>query len=191
MNLTVVTSNRHKAAEVAAFFSGILNVDHVALDCPEHRDDDVSRIAEGKARFAYQQLGVPLIVDDTALSLPSLAGFPGPYAAYVQNTIGNAGILRLIDGVADRSALFTTAIAFADSEGIRVFTGVLSGTIAPAPRGCNGFGYDPIFCLPDGKTLAELTLNEKSAISHRSRALAAFRDWFVVRCKGSAGNTNG
>lgn len=179
MNLTVVTGNKNKAAEVAAFFAGSVEVVHVALDCPEHRDDDVGKIAGGKARYAYGELGVPLIVDDTAFSIAALSGFPGPYAAYVLNTIGNAGILKLMEGVQDRSAGFTTAIAFADADGIRVFKGSIAGIITTAPRGDNGFGYDPIFALADGKTLAELALAEKNLISHRARALTAFRDWFL------------
>jgi len=177
----VVTSNPHKAHEVATFFAGKVDVTHVALACPELRNDDVGEIAREKARYAYRQLAEPLIVDDTAFGIDALAGFPGPYAAYVLDTIGNAGILRLIDGVADRSARFTTAIAFADTDGIRVFTGTIYGTITAAPRGREGFGYDPIFEY-EGKTLAEIPLAEKSRVSHRAKALTAFRDWFVERC---------
>ena len=123
---------------------------------------------------------MPLIVDDTAFSIDALNGFPGPYAAYVLKSIGNIGILRLMDGVTDRNARFTTAIAFADETGIEVFTGTIDGRIITAPRGNGGFGYDPIFEV-GGQTLAEIPLEEKSAISHRARALAAFRDWFVKR----------
>ena len=136
-------------------------------------------IAAGKAEFAYNQLKIPLIVDDTAFSISALAGFPGPYAAYVLNTLGNAGILKLMDGARDRSAGFTTAIAFADRGIIRVFKGTIEGMITERPRGSNGFGYDPIFALPDGRTLAELSLDEKSALSHRAKALSSFRDWFM------------
>jgi XTP/dITP diphosphohydrolase len=80
-----------------------------------------------------------------------------------------------MEGVEDRSARFETAIAFAREDGIRVFRGVLPGTIV-APRGEEGFGYDPIFEY-DGRTLAEIPLAEKSRISHRARALDAFRAW--------------
>ncbi len=169
MKLTVVTGNKNKASEVAAFFAGSVEVVHVALDCPEHRDDDVGAIAEGKARFAYGELGVPLIVDDTAFSITALSGFPGPYAAYVLNTIGNAGILKLMANVQDRSAGFTTAIAFADDQCVRVFKGSITGSITVTPRGSNGFGYDPIFALPDGKTLAELSLLERQEISYHGK----------------------
>jgi XTP/dITP diphosphohydrolase len=178
MKLTVVTGNPGKAREVAAYFAGILDVEHVACDLPEFRDDDVGEIAREKGRAAYEMLKAPLIVDDTGFCVDALAGFPGPYAAYVQNTIGNAGILKLMDGVADRGAHFETAIAYADENGIRIFRGILPGTIAFAPRGAEGFGYDPIFEY-EGRTLAEIPLAEKSRISHRGRALAALREWLI------------
>jgi len=163
---------------VAAFFSGDVEVTHVALDIPEHRSDDVGEIARGKAQYAYEQLKTPLMVDDTGLFIDALNGFPGPYAAFVLNTIGNAGILKLMDGASDRSARFTTAIAFADESGARVFKGTIEGQITHAPQGSGGFGYDPIFAVGE-KTLAELSLEEKSRISHRARALTTFHDWFM------------
>jgi XTP/dITP diphosphohydrolase len=151
---------------------------HVALDIPELRSDDVSAIAREKARYAYAHLATPLIVDDTSFVIDALNGFPGPYAGYVLGAIGNTGILKLMEGVPDRNAHFTTAIAYADECGIRVFPGTIHGQIIPVPRGTGGFGYDPIFEV-GGRTLAELPLEEKSRMSHRALALAAFRDWFV------------
>jgi XTP/dITP diphosphohydrolase len=174
----MVTSNPHKAKEVAAFFSGVLEVTHVDLDIPEHRSDDVGEIARGKAQYAFDLLGIPLIVDDTGFSIDALNGFPGPYAAYVLDTLGNTGILSLMEGIENRNAHFTTALAFADGTGIHVFTGTIHGRITSTPRGNNGFGYDPIVEI-DGRTLAEMSLLEKSCISHRARALSAFRDWLV------------
>jgi XTP/dITP diphosphohydrolase len=174
----MVTGNAGKAAEVAAFFTGTLEVDHIALDIPEHRSNDIAEIARGKAEYSYRTLKTPLIVDDTGFFINALRGFPGPYAAYVLDSIGNAGILRLMEGVPDRTARFITGIAYADEQGIRVFTGTLEGRIAFSPRGKNGFGYDPIFEIGE-KTLAEIPLDEKGRISHRARALSAFHDWFV------------
>lgn len=186
MRLTIVTSNTHKAAEVAAFFAGVVEVTHVALDLPEHRSDDVGEIAKGKAQYAYEELKTPVMVDDTGLFIDTLNGFPGPYAAFVLNTIGNTGILKLMEGMQDRSARFTTAIGFADETGARIFSGTVEGHITRAPRGSEGFGYDPIFAVGE-KTLAELTLDEKNSISHRARALAAFHDWFVHERAGTHG----
>ena len=180
MKITMVTSNAGKAAEVAAFFGGLLEVDHVALDVPEHRSNDIAEIARGKARYSYNKLKTPLIVDDTGFFIDGLGGFPGPYAAYVLDSIGNAGILKLMEGISDRNARFTTGIAYADERGIEVFNGTLEGKIAFSPRGNNGFGYDPIFELGT-KTLAEISIEEKSRISHRAKALSAFHEWFVAQ----------
>lgn len=176
----MVTGNAGKAAEVAAFFGGLLEVDHIALDIPELRSNDVGEIARGKARYAYNQLNTPLIVDDTGFFITALGGFPGPYAAYVLKSIGNTGILKLMEGISDRTARFTTGIAYADDHGLEVFTGTLEGKVAYDPRGENGFGYDPIFEIGE-KTLAEISLADKGKISHRARALSAFHDWFVVQ----------
>lgn len=181
----MVTSNANKAREVEAFFGGSLEVVHVALDIPEHRSDDVAEIAQGKAEFAYETLHVPVMVDDTGFSIDALNGFPGPYAAYVLHTIGNVGILKLMASEDDRGAHFTTAIAYADGKVTRVFPGTIHGTITRSPRGDKGFGYDPIFEW-EGRTLAELPLEEKSRISHRARALALFRDW-ILQKQGESG----
>jgi XTP/dITP diphosphohydrolase len=177
VKLAVVTSNPHKAREVAAYFRGELGVEHVNLECPEFRHPDIGEIARGKAKFAFDRLRRPLIVDDTAFSVKALGDFPGPYAAYVLDTIGFRGILRLLEGVEERGARFETAIAFADGKSIRVFRGRIDGVITPSPRGQEGFGYDPIFEV-GGRTLAELSLEEKSRISHRARALEAFGEWW-------------
>lgn len=174
----MVTSNAGKAEEIAAFFMGALEIDHITIDLPEHRSDDVGEIARKKARYAYLQLKVPVIVDDTGLFIHALQGFPGPYAAYVQHTLGNQGILKLMEGVTNRSARFITAISYADRSGVKVFSGTLDGKIPSAPRGFNGFGYDPIFEV-GSRTLAELSIEEKSRMSHRARALTAFHDWFI------------
>ena len=180
MKITVVTGNAGKAAEIAAFFGGRIDVDHISLDIPEHRSNDIAEIAAGKARYAFTHLNIPVIVDDTGLFIDALEGFPGPYSAYVLNTIGNAGILKLMKGNSCRNARFTTGIAYADEQEIRVFTGILEGMIATAPRGTSGFGYDPIFETETGKTLAEISLEEKGRISHRGQALSNFHDWFVA-----------
>jgi XTP/dITP diphosphohydrolase len=180
VKITMVTSNSGKAAEVAAFFEGLLEVDHVDLEIPEHRSNDIAEIAREKVRYAYNKLNTPLIVDDTGFFIDVLGGFPGPYAAYVQNSIGNAGILKLMKDVPDRNARFTTGIAYADERGVEVFTGTLEGKIALCPRGNNGFGYDPIFEIGK-KTLAEYSIEKKGRISHRSRALSSFHDWFIAQ----------
>ena len=190
MKLAVVTSNVHKAAEIAEYFSGILDVEHVPLECPEFRDSDVRRIARAKAEYAWREIRRPLIVDDTAFCIRTLNGFPGPYAAYVFDTIGNRGILRLMEGISDREVSFETAIACAWSGGIEVFSGILEGTLTTTPRGREGFGYDPIVACGD-LTLAEIPLVEKSRISHRARALAGLGEWIKTGGFGDAPGDEG
>ncbi|MDT8358005.1 MAG: RdgB/HAM1 family non-canonical purine NTP pyrophosphatase [Methanomicrobiaceae archaeon] len=175
MKIAVVTSNPHKVAEVRSFFDSRVEIEHVPLECPEYRHDDVGEIAREKARWAYYKIKSPLIVDDTAFSIDALGGFPGPYAAYVLRTIGLRGILRLMEDNEDTHCFFETAIACAWSGGIQIFRGRVEGRIV-APRGDAGFGYDPIVEI-EGKTLAERSLVEKTAISHRGKALRAFSEW--------------
>lgn len=177
MKITFVTSNVHKAREAAGILAGLAEVEHVSLECPEIRDDSVTVVAEGKAAFAYSRLKSPVICDDTGLFIQALHGFPGSCAAYVQKTIGNAGILKLLSDVTDRKAWFETGIAYADATGIRVFSGRIEGTIVE-PRGKGGFGYDPIFSVGE-RTLAEMSAQEKDRISHRSLGIMALREWLV------------
>jgi XTP/dITP diphosphohydrolase len=177
MKLLVVTSNPNKADEIRSYFGSGIEVEDVRLECPECRHDDVAEIARYKAEFAWEKLKRPLIVDDTAFCINSLSGFPGPYAAYVFYKIGNEGILRLTSGKS-RDAHFETAIAYAESSGIRVFRGILPGQIVE-PRGNEGFGYDPIFEW-NGRTLAEIPLEEKSRISHRALALGELHRWLLA-----------
>jgi XTP/dITP diphosphohydrolase len=157
----------------------------VPLDIPELRSDDIEKISRQKARYAYDHLHKPLIVDDTSFSIDALNGFPGPYAAYVLQSLGNHGILKIMKDVENRHAHFTTVISFADERGIHSFSGTIHGTVIDAMRGAGGFGYDPIFEI-EGRTLAELTVEEKNRVSHRAMALGAFREWFVLEGEQSA-----
>lgn len=125
-------------------------------------------------------------MDDTGFSIDALNGFPGPYAAYVLHTIGNQGILKMMKETENRDAHFTTVIAFADEQGIRDFSGTIHGRVITVPRGSGGFGYDPIFEW-EGRTLAELPMQEKNKISHRALALTAFKDWFMHEYKSRPG----
>jgi XTP/dITP diphosphohydrolase len=117
-------------------------------------------ISRQKAQYAFDKILTPLIVDDTSFSIDALKGFPGPYAAYVLNSIGNDGILKIMKNVKNRNAHFTTVIAFADEEGVRDFPGTIHGRITTVPRGSGGFGYDPIFEI-GRRTLAELPFEER------------------------------
>ena len=179
MKITFVTSNIHKAEEAAGILHDICIVEHVNLEIPELRSDNISEIALAKAAYAYSLLKRPVVTDDTGFFISALNGFPGPCSAYVQKTIGNSGILNLLAGHSNRHAWFETGIAYYDDIFQKVFTGRIDGKVV-LPQGCNGFGYDPIFEI-QGKTLAEMDQDEKNRLSHRAAGLQALGNWLSMQ----------
>ncbi len=183
--LILITNNQHKIAELKPVFEEYgLKFTTNPYSKVEIRSDEVAEVAEVAAKHAFNELKGLVVVDDTGLYIDSLNGFPKAYAAFVLRTIGIEGILRLMDGIDDRSARFVTAVGFSDGKQIKVFTGVTHGTISLTPSGDSGFGYDPIF-IPDGmnKTYAQLSMLEKVSISHRTKAFHAFLEWYVNQYK--------
>ncbi len=174
--LRFVTTNAEKAAEAEAHL-GSTEVTQVDYDYEEIQSPDLGDIAARGAEEAYEALDgdAPIIVDDTGFYIHALDGFPGPYAAYVDDTIGIERVWELASDLADKSASFRSAIGYADAEQVRTFEGRVDGTLVP-PRGEGGFGYDPIFEY-EGETFAELSMAEKNEISHRARALTELADW--------------
>ncbi len=139
----------------------------------------LAKIAQGVELLASQnRLQESLLVEDSGLFIDALPNFPGVYSADVLKSIGCEGILRLLDD--DRTAHFLTVAALWTGEAVEVFVGRCDGRIATEIKGQDGFGYDPIF-IPDenedNRTFAEMTQVEKSAISHRGRALRALFDF--------------
>lgn len=181
--LRFVTSNRDKVREVRALLE--TPVEQVEYDYPELQADSLETVATAGARDAYASLGEgdPLIVEDSGLFVDSLGGFPGPYSAYVEATLGIARVWRLAEPESDRRARFRSVVAYVDDSGVETFVGEVEGAIV-APRGDGGFGYDPIFAV-DGRTLAERTTAEKNALSHRGRALRSFAEWYHTHERGS------
>ena len=170
-----VTSNKHKVREALAILQGI-EVEHYELELPEPRGS-LEDIARYKASYAYNVIKAPLFVEDSGLFIDSLNGFPGQFSSFVNKTIGNKGILKLMDGIEDRRAYFKCALAYTNGKQTKVLVGVLEGRIAYEEKGANGFGYDPIF-IPNGysETLAEnITLKNKT--SHRYKSLLKFKKY--------------
>ena len=142
-----------------------------------------------KARTAVHATGIAAVGDDTGLFVDALGGIPGvfssryagPGCTYEDNV---RKLLGAMEGVPaeSRTARFRTAVVLACPDGSgRAFEGMLEGSIAERPRGSGGFGYDPVFVLPGGATLAELALSEKNRVSHRGAAFAAFAEWLAAR----------
>lgn len=147
--------------------------------------DTVAEVAAFAAREAARRFGRGVLVEDAGLFVDALKGFPGPFSSYVFKTIGISGLLGLIgEGTVSpsgRTARFKSAVAFCEPGGEpHLFNGEVQGTITVSPRGTNGFGFDPVF-LPTGaaRTMGELTLEEKCAVSHRGEALRSFAAWFL------------
>ena len=135
-----------------------------------------------KARAACEALHEPAIADDSGLCVDALGGAPGVYSARYGGCKTDpervALLLKNLGGEKNRSARFVSCIACVFPNGdVLTARGECPGTITTAPRGDGGFGYDPVFELPGtGKTMAQLTEEEKNAVSHRGRALKAFQE---------------
>jgi XTP/dITP diphosphohydrolase len=174
--LRFVTTNADKVREARQYLGTVEQLDY---DYTEIQSDSVADIAAHGAREAYEAAGEPVIVDDAGLFVDALGGFPGPYSAYVEDTLGVERVWRIVEREENRRASFRGVIAYADDETVETFEGSVRGRIV-APRGEGGFGYDPIF-EHNGTTLAEMSIEEKNAVSHRGRALATFAEWYADR----------
>lgn len=127
-----------------------------------------------KARYAMEKTGVPALADDSGLEVDALGGAPGVYSArYAPPGQRRAKILENLRGQENRKARFVACIALCYPDGREIVAhGVCEGEIAEASRGDGGFGYDPIFLLPElGKTMAEIPQELKNKLSHRAKAL--------------------
>lgn len=172
MNLKVITSNPGKVEEYRSEFEHLgIGMEHCRIPYDEVQTSELEEVVS-KGMDELVSRGVrDFIIDDTGLFIDALGGFPGVYSAYVQKTLGNEGVLKVMEGVPDRGAEFRCCIG-CDIAGQRIIvTGVCRGSITVAPRGSDGFGYDPVF-TPDGeRTFAEMGIDEKNGVSHRGSAV--------------------
>lgn len=172
------STNQNKHREVQSILArhGI-EVEFAQTELTEIQSDSLEAIAREKAKSAFAQVSRPVIVEDDGLFIDSLGGFPGQYSSYVFKTIGNAGILKLLSDVHNRSASFVSLIAFCDGKGVNVFEARVAGRISEK-EAKGGWGYDPIFVPADaGRTYAEL--ENKNDYSHRRKALDLFAEWYL------------
>ena len=187
MKFVLASQNKHKLEEMQSILSahGV----EVALESDLGLRVDVEETGETfaenamlKARAVMEASGLPAIADDSGVCVDALNGGPGVYSArYGGPELDDAGRYRLLlenmRGAGSRAAHFTSAIAcvFPNGDAIEA-EGICPGTIAFAPQGDGGFGYDPVFFLPQlRKTYAQLTAEEKAAVSHRGKALEAMK----------------
>jgi len=188
--IVLATRNRHKGEELMALLGDLGITIRTLADFPDAPDVDedgatCAANAVKKAREIAHATGMVAVADDTGLEVEALGGRPGVYAAryageqatYEDNC---RKLLQELAGVPTqkRTAKFLTVAAIADPTGqVQVTQGILEGRITDEPIGDRGFGYDPVFFLPElGKTLAELTPEEKNGLSHRAKAFAGMRE---------------
>ncbi|MCK4328185.1 MAG: XTP/dITP diphosphatase [Candidatus Diapherotrites archaeon] len=166
-----VTGNPGKFKEAVGLIPGLKQSDIHPL---ELQADSLEEVAVFSIRHAFEELEEPCFVEDAGLFISALNGFPGVYSKPVWEKIGLKGVLKLLDGAGNRSAVFRAVIAYHDGEKIHTFKGECRGSIAMEKRGTSGFGFDPVF-VPEGheKTFAE-DFAYKQQVSHRARALKAF-----------------
>ena len=183
MKLIIASNNAHKLTEMKAilapFFDDVQSMREAGI---EHETvEDGSTFLENalkKARELAELSGCCAIADDSGLCVDALGGAPGIFSARFSGTHGddqanNRKLLKELEGVKDRGAHYTCAIALVWPDGKTVTAeDYLYGEIARDAQGSNGFGYDPLFIIPElGKRTAEISAEEKNRISHRGKAL--------------------
>lgn len=191
--LVLATSSRGKIAELTALLAPIHCIPQDALQIPEVAETGLSFVENAliKARHASRLSIYPALADDSGLVVDALQGQPGIYSARYagEKASDAANIRKLLENMSDveaeaRQAYFYCAIAlvrYPDDPTPIIATGRLDGVILMSPQGQAGFGYDPVFWLPNQrKTLAEITIEEKNQISHRAQALQSLQQVLQV-----------
>ncbi len=182
--LLLASNNEHKRREFARLFPGVTIRAPREIGIPFDFEEDGATFfanAHGKAAALHARAGRPVIADDSGLCVASLDGQPGIYSSRYGAPAGGAPLdaprrneylLERMAGMRDRAAYFVCCLVLMLGEGrFLAAQETVDGTIGHAPRGSNGFGYDPLFILPEGgRTMAELPDEEKDAVSHRGRA---------------------
>ena len=179
------TNNIHKFNEAREVLSKHeLAICMLRIKASEIQSSNLEKIAKTSAKDAFKQCNLPLIVEDTGLFISALNGFPGPYASYAHQTLGNQGLLKLMRNIKNRAAKFESVIAYYSSElGSPIcFKGEIIGEIAKKKFkkvSSEAFGFDPIFRpLNSVRTFAEMTVTEKNKYSHRAKAFKKFTEWY-------------
>lgn len=175
------SSNSNKYREIEPILSqyGIASY-FVKMSLQEIQSESVRRIAKAKSTNAFEYLQKPVIIEDDGFYISSLNGFPGQYSSFVYKTLGNQGLLKLMENRTDRKAYFLSVIAYNDGRTLKMFTGKTQGMLSRLATN-GGWGFDPIF-VPRSttKTYGELSqLNRKSVFSHRHKSVVKFSKWYM------------
>jgi XTP/dITP diphosphohydrolase len=181
MRVCFATNNAKKLEEIRAYLGPawqVLSLEEIG--CREELPETGHTLEANslqKARWVWDHYQMACFADDTGLEVAALQGAPGVdsahYAGPQRNNEDNMRLLlQNLRGEQNRSARFRTVLSYIDQDGVQQFEGEVGGTIIDAPRGEEGFGYDPVF-VPEGheQTFAEMPLHQKNSMSHRARAM--------------------
>ena len=153
MKITYVTGNKAKIASARQVLEPLgFEVDNIKMDTPEIQADDVIEVSKYSAKWAAEKLNKPVLKNDSGLFVEAFNGFPGVYTHYAEDTIGEDGLLKLMEGLENRNAYFKESIAYCEpgKEPV-VFEGITKGIIDTKKSGTNGWSWDYIF-IPEGET---------------------------------------
>ncbi|MBT4326205.1 MAG: RdgB/HAM1 family non-canonical purine NTP pyrophosphatase [Candidatus Nitrosopelagicus sp.] len=173
------SSNEHKFEEAQRILSTLgVNIKLFKTTLEEIQSNSLNEIAKRKAIDAFTKIQKPIIIEDDGLFINSLNGFPGPYSSYAYDTIGNTGIIQLLENTELRDAKFVAIIAYCNGiDEVKLFESSIPGKISKEIEK-GGWGYDPIF-IPDGESKTFANVSDKDKFSHRSASLKKFSDWFM------------
>lgn len=181
MKLFLVTANKHKFEEMHRIMAEYgIALEQKALEIPEPDLGSIEKVAEHKARHAYEALHVPVITEDTGVYFDAYNDFPGLFAKRVYLGIGFEGLLALINAAKDKGARFRTAACYYDGKTMKVFSGELKGRLLSKIVSVDKdrLPYEKLF-VPEGhsKALVEIPIEEKNRISHRQEATRKLCGW--------------
>jgi XTP/dITP diphosphohydrolase len=183
MTIYFVTSNKGKFREVKDILSSF-HVVQKDIGYPEIQSSNLEEVVVFGLN-SFQDMGLEKsIIEDSGLFIDALQGFPGVYSAYAYQSIGSSGILKLMEGVTNRRAVFRSMIGYRDTivDEVTLFEGSCKGFISEVLIGEQGFGFDPIF-IPRGSnlTFAQMTKQEKNRYSHRGKSVRKLRNFLEKR----------
>lgn len=198
--VVLASANRGKLEELQQLLGNCVKVvSAIDLDItmPEETGTTFEENATLKADAGFEQTGYVTLADDSGLEVDALDGRPGVYSARFagESASDEENNQKLLTELADvpeglRSARFRSAIAIRfDPDTLLVFEGSCEGAVGFEPRGTGGFGYDPLFTFPNGRTMAELEPDEKNAVSHRGEAMRKAVPVLLERLNASAGTS--
>lgn len=182
MNITFITGNENKLKEANAILGKLgICLESKEIDLVEVQDVNAKKVAEDKARQAYEIFKKPVLVEDVGFYINCLNGFPGALIKWLLKKVELKDIVKMIEFFEDKDVIAQVIYCYFDGEELKSFVGEVEGTIVE-PQGENGFGFDAII-IPNEmkKTIAEMSFEEKNEVSMRRVALEKFGEWMKGR----------